>query len=399
MKVRSISQPKIQLGHEIEKLLNSKDRISSVVFVSAFVSLKTILRLREKILTVRDNGGSVRLVFGIDLGGTSKEVLEEVLKWECECLLFHNPIPRSTFHPKLYIFEFENHSHIFVGSNNLTDGGLYTNYEAAVHFRFKLPDDKIRYAEIRSDYAVFVDPKGGSVLSLTKELLSLLVERGDVPSEAEVRRRRAAQRGSNKNSKGENPFKASPVPLPPILGVELREKDAGGGAIGDGIKHAEQAHLPSPVAAKPIEYGILVWQKTLSASDGLQVKRGSNPVGGVRLTQAKFEGPDGERINQTTYFRRLFSDYEWEAEGARANQEHTFVPIRLIIGNDDFGVVNFEIGHKPSGEAGQGNYTTILRWGRALSPVIKAISLKDCVFSLYENGDDEADFLIKITRP
>ena len=46
--------------------------------------------------------------------------------------MFHNAIPRATFHPKIYLFESLITATLFVGSNNLTDGGFYTNYEATV---------------------------------------------------------------------------------------------------------------------------------------------------------------------------------------------------------------------------------------------------------------------------
>jgi hypothetical protein len=121
-------------------------------------------------------------------------------------------------------------------------------------------------------------------------------------------------------------------------------------------------------------------------------------VGGVRLTQARFENPLGHRIDQTTYFRQLFADYLWEAEPNRyQDQEHTFVPMRIFIRGKDFGILNFEISHKPSGEAGQDNYTTILRWGREFNPTVIRENLTNTIFSLYEIPEDDAEFMIDIT--
>ena len=142
----------------------------------------------------------------------------------------------------------------------------------------------------------------------------------------------------------------------------------------------------------------MVWRKTLPKTDALQVKEGSHHVGGVRLTQAAFENPVGQCIDQTTYFRRIFTDYHWEQEPDRhRDQEHTFVPIRIIIRGRDYGIHNFEISHKPSGEAGQDNYTTILRWGREFNPIVVRENLTDTVFSLYETSEENANFLIDIT--
>jgi hypothetical protein len=117
------------------------------------------------------------------------------------------------------------------------------------------------------------------------------------------------------------------------------------------------------------------------------------------LTQAQFENPPGQRIDQTTYFRQVFADYPWEREpGRHHNQEHTFVPIRIIIRGHDYGIRNFEISHKPSGEAGQANYTTILRWGHEFSPTVLRETLAGAVLSLYETAEPDADFLIEITK-
>jgi hypothetical protein len=44
--------------------------------------------------------------------------------------------------------------------------------------------------------------------------------------------------------------------------------------------------------------------------------------------------------------------------------------MRIFIRGQDYGIRNFEISHKPSGEAGQANYTTILRWGRDFTPTV-----------------------------
>ena len=141
-----------------------------------------------------------------------------------------------------------------------------------------------------------------------------------------------------------------------------------------------------------------MWRKTLPRSDALQVNPGTHHVGGVRLTQAQFENPPGQRIDQTTYFRQVFADYQWEREsGGRHDQEHAFVPIRIAIRGHDYGVRNFEISHKPSGEAGQANYTTILRWGREFNPTVLMEDLTGTVLSLYETAEPDADFLIEIT--
>ena len=144
----TIAQPAVQLGQEIDALLEGETRYSRIVFVSAFVALRTILRLRDRLLARFQGGCQLRLTIGIDLGGTSRDVLEELLRWDCEVFIFHNPILRATFHPKIYLFENAARTTLIVGSNNLTDGGFYTNYEAAVRHDFELPADAAEFRRI-----------------------------------------------------------------------------------------------------------------------------------------------------------------------------------------------------------------------------------------------------------
>jgi len=400
LRVSTIAQPTQQLGAEISLLLAAGEPFSRIVLVSAFVALRTVLRLRDQLLQHVENGTELQITAGIDLGGTSRETLEELLSWRCTTFIFHNPNPRATFHPKAYLFERRDSATLFVGSNNLTDGGFYTNYEATTRYEFALPADADDYAATLEPLAPFLFPQPGEVIQpLDAGLLETLVTRGALPTEAEARRRnrrRAIEPGAEGGIPA-NPFSAVAVPLAPLLPEGLRAADLPtANAAPEQPAEVEEAE-PEPVQRPP--QGTLVWRKRLPRTDALQVDPGTAHVGGVRLTQARFENPLGHRINQTTYFRELFADYVWEPETGRhrdTDQEHTFIPMRIVIRGMDYGVHNFEISHKPSGEAGQDNYTTILRWGRAFNPIIQGANVTGAVLSLYEVTEPGADFLIDI---
>lgn len=395
MIIRTVTQPENQLGNEISELLNSEAGYSRIVFVSAFVALRTVLRLREQLLAHVEAGARLRLTIGIDLGGTSREVVEELLHWNCETFVFHNTIARATFHPKVYLFQSATTATLFIGSNNLTDGGFYSNYEAATRYDFDLPVDALEYERHLRPLTPFLDPQGATVRRLDADLIQTLIARGELPTEAEARQRNRNQhqdRVPGAAAIPASPFGPIAIPLPPLLPRNVRAEEPAEPQLPE--PEGEQA---LPVAA-PRPPGVLVWRKTLPQTDALQVNVGSHHVGGVRLTQARFENPPSQRIDRTTYFRRLFADYHWEREpGRHRDQEHTFVPMRIIIRGRDYGIRNFEISHKPSGEAGQDNYTTILRWGREFNPIILRENLTDAVFSLYETSEEKAAFLIDIT--
>jgi len=394
MIIKTISQPETQLGNEIIDLLDSGAVFSRIVFISAFTALRTILRLRDQLLAHVERGASLYFTVGIDLGGTSREVLEELLRWDCETFIFHNTITRATFHPKVYLFDTTASATLFIGSNNLTDGGFYTNYEAATRYDFDFPVDTTEYDRLLRPLTQFLSPQGGIVRRLDANLIQTLAVRGELPSETEARqnlRRQTRMRPPENTRLPDNPFAAVSVPLPPLLPGNLRAEES----VEAQAPEPDEQQLPSVVVTRP--QGVLVWRKTLPRTDALQVNVGSHAVGGVRLTQANFEYPPGQRIDQTTYFRQLFADYHWENEPGRyIDQEHTFVPIRIFIRGRDYGIRNFEISHKPSGEAGQDNYTTILRWGRDFTPVVLQENLTGTTLSLYETDGENTTFLIDI---
>ncbi|HCA80353.1 MAG TPA: hypothetical protein DEP53_11545, partial [Bacteroidetes bacterium] len=87
MKVKYIAQPDIQLGKVLSELLDRDPPANRIVFVSAFVGLQAVIRLKHRIAALLKEGTAVRFVLGIDLGGTSQEVLRELLGWNVETLI------------------------------------------------------------------------------------------------------------------------------------------------------------------------------------------------------------------------------------------------------------------------------------------------------------------------
>jgi hypothetical protein len=297
--ITTITQPESQLGSEISELLDSEVSYTRIVLVSAFVALRTILRLREPLLFHVENGTTLRFTLGIDLGGTSRDVLDELLRWNCETFIFHNTITRATFHPKAYLFETATSATLFVGSNNLTDGGFYTNYEAAVRYDFELPNDAGEYERLLEPLTPFFSPQGATVCPLDTNLIQTLVARGELPSEAEARQRRREQtqgRDHNNREMPNSPFAPVATPLPPLLPRHLRVEEP----ANTQLPAPREEQEPHPTALH--QEGVLVWRKIITASEALQVNEGSAHVGSMRLTQAGFENPPGQRINQTSYF-------------------------------------------------------------------------------------------------
>jgi hypothetical protein len=189
--VEFIAQPDKRVGDVIDRSFASRGTPQEFVLVSAFASLATVLRMKSRVAAVRDTGGDARMVLGVDLGGTSKEVLQEVSAWSIPVTIVKNRLFGVTFHPKLYMMRWEDHAELLVGSNNLTDGGLYRNYEAATRAIYYLPADAHAFAKAQSELSRFIKPSGPVATALTASYLSSLLAAPEIPSEASARKARA----------------------------------------------------------------------------------------------------------------------------------------------------------------------------------------------------------------
>ncbi len=172
----------------VENLSNSEWRVfrAAVAFVKQSGTKHLVAPLKKFLIN-----GDVRLSVGIDLGGTSFEGLQELheaVGKRGEAYVFHNRA-RSTFHPKIFLFVNERAAEAFVGSGNLTEGGLFTNYEAFVQLTLDRLDatDSSLLASLEQILDEWSNPSSGAVRKLTNELLGQLKDSGELPTEAEIR--------------------------------------------------------------------------------------------------------------------------------------------------------------------------------------------------------------------
>jgi HKD family nuclease len=145
---------------------------------------------------IRDNLASfsaaknVHIIAGIDHLGTSLEGLQDLLnatKPTGKITIFHNRL-RKTFHPKIYLFKSGTHADLVVGSGNLTEGGIFSNYEAAMRLKLDLEkgEHKTLLEAVETTLDRWADPASGTALTLDDSLLIKLNALGMVPQEALV---------------------------------------------------------------------------------------------------------------------------------------------------------------------------------------------------------------------
>lgn len=141
--------------------------------------------------TNRDNTKAI-LTIGIDARGTSYEALmnlHDALKHESELWIYHNRNEFVTFHPKLFLFSDERHAKVAIGSGNLTEGGLFINYEAFALLELDLTSeqDLPLYTRLINILDEWRDERNGFALPVTEDILMVLKNGGKLPTEIAIR--------------------------------------------------------------------------------------------------------------------------------------------------------------------------------------------------------------------
>ena len=217
----------------------------------AFVKRSGTQHIRQNLREFA-NRASVRMSVGIDLYGTSREGLEDLLHSlpNGQIYVFHNNGP-TTFHPKVYLFRNQNSADVLVGSGNLTSGGLYVNYEAslAVSLDLQNVDDAQLLAAVEGSLDTWSNETPGLCHLLSDDLLTNLANLNLIRSEAlfvPVVPPQLPQQVGAGAQPGEAPapplFTAVPVPPPPAAPVQAQVQAA----------EIEEAQAPEPLAANPL---------------------------------------------------------------------------------------------------------------------------------------------------
>lgn len=168
--------------------------------------------------------GRVRMSVGLDHGGTSLEGVEDLwgaLDGHGELYAVHHTRASGdrvhhTFHPKVFLFQNASEALLIVGSGNLTQGGLYGNYEAGVVFALDLVDDAQRTFRDSAVRALdeWADPASGLCTLVDRAALQRLFSEGLLPREA-LMGPRARAGGATSGSGGAAAPLFAPSLIPP----------------------------------------------------------------------------------------------------------------------------------------------------------------------------------------
>jgi HKD family nuclease len=351
------------VGRQLIKFFADKD-FHTFTGISAFASQAGVNGLSKHIAAAKKHLNIITIVTGVDQKGTSKEALEALLNLKINAFVFYQP-SFTIFHPKIYLFEGKDKSELIIGSSNLTSQGLFTNVEASllVSIDNSVEADKKIIDQLKDYFKGIFDFTDPNLKKLSKTIISDLVRAKVVPTEAE---RKAAQDKAEKAERTETENIISKIfPKRAIAKIPSEFR-------GTKKTTTKTAAATAAASVSASAKGKLVWtRKKLPSSSVQGGGSGTNPTGGLRLVQDDFIS-GGSKIDQTSYFKNLFSKYTWEQVRISPYVEAAKVPFEVTIKGVFYGQFDLEVRHKPSGEAGQHNYTTSISWGTVGSIISKA---------------------------
>jgi len=188
----------------------------------AFVKNSGVKHLYSLLFDFRQHA-NIKISVGIDSNVTTYEGLVNLLDAigsQSELWIFHNE-NSSSFHPKVYLFANSGYADLVVGSGNLTEGGLFTNYEAFIHVELDLQNIEHleQYNSIIQYLDYWAEPSTNCAIQATTEFLENLKSNNYLPTEEQVKRQRREQVAQAyqrvKTNSQFKPFGRNPVPPAP----------------------------------------------------------------------------------------------------------------------------------------------------------------------------------------
>lgn len=379
------------VGNYLIKFLNLKG-FDTFTGISAFASESGIYGLSGHLTIAKKNFKNLNLIVGIDLEGTSKEALEEILGLSINSYIFYQK-EQPVFHPKIYLFEGPKEIKVILGSSNLTRGGLFTNVESSLIFEFD-SDDKEGIAllsELRNYYKALFNFSDPNLFQISTAVIKEFYSQGIIPDETARKsnyHKKSTYTGSGKSTPPSLIIipKRDTAKTPPSFPSKPRKVTSP--AFGSVISQSNvQPTIISPVVL-PQQTRVLVWQKlALSKSDAQEVPAGTNGTGNLKLSQAGFK-VNNVLINQDTYFRdQVFQYLTWAKTKANSTTyEETICNFDISILGIPYGNQSLKLSYDPIRISNQRNTPSWLHWGNILISIFENTNITGRTLNLYQSN-------------
>ena len=177
-----------QLGVQLIRAIES-GKYTQLTIMVAYAKLSGVYRISPYVEEFRKNGGTVRCVVGVDQQNTTYDALLHLLTLSNNVSVFHTESISQTFHVKCYWLTGNKTCWYTIGSNNLTAGGLFSNYEMSSVVSLTGDDANKANDALEEIYVKYADPTA-SVCShkLDNAFLNELLSEGYVIREIQQRK-------------------------------------------------------------------------------------------------------------------------------------------------------------------------------------------------------------------
>lgn len=231
-----INQPfQGQLGNILIENLSADYK--SITIFSAFAKNSGVLRLKDALEKFRANGGFIKAFIGIDLDGTSCEALLNLYALCDELYVIHSENFSTTYHSKIYLLESPQRAWCAIGSNNLTGGGLWTNFESCSIQIFKLPEEKAELNNINAIIAQYRDPGYSCSTKISSiDDINILESTNYISKESTQKINNITKRVRQKERQKTNPlFGSEKISIPLIMNNEPKRNARSNSRTSDSV--------------------------------------------------------------------------------------------------------------------------------------------------------------------
>lgn len=211
-----------QLGIQLIEAIESNQYTQLTIMV-AYAKLSGVYRILPYLEKFHKNGGNIRCVVGIDQQNTTYDALLQLLKITDEISVFHSESVSQTFHIKCYWLSGDSKCWYAIGSNNLTAGGLFSNYELSSS-SVLLGNEALKTNNVLENiYSTYTSAESVCCHKLDLEFLDKLISDGYVVKEIQQRKTLAEISKQNRSTERKNKLFGNEVFPAPALPEQYRK--------------------------------------------------------------------------------------------------------------------------------------------------------------------------------
>lgn len=278
----------IRFGTEFLRHVDQVDHLDpywdSLDIAVAWVRASGMAYLSDRLANFLRLGGHVSVIVGIDIQNTTREGLQALLELEahghCETFVYHNE-GSGVFHPKLYLFRNDEEARLIVGSNNITQSGLYVNVEAGLQIDTTV--DASVVGQALDALSSWKDTTSRLAVRLDPEFLAQLVSDGYVIDEARALADIRASRGTRPARATPPLFGTRRVLPPPLATAPVRRTSPASG----GVPHAATSATADPTLPTAAPAGTVLLMRLRKASLTTRTTQTQIPI---RVADTFFQG-------------------------------------------------------------------------------------------------------------